>query len=645
MAGDILSIGKTGLFAAQAGLSTTGNNITNANVAGYSRQVVVQSTALSIQAGNGFYGTGTQVASIKRYSDDFLNAQVRTAQSSKSALDAFSAQISQVDNLLADTTAGFSPALQDFFDAVQDVTGNRASNESRQSLLSSSGALASRLQGINGRLQEIRDGVNGQLQSGVTMINSYADQIAELNAQISGASSDLSRQPNDLLDKRDQLVLELNKYIKATVTPGEANTVKVSIGNGLPLVVGKQTYKLAATTSPTDQARIEVGYQTGDRVTVLDEKTLTGGELGGLLDFRTNALDTAQNSLGRIAIGLAMSVNAQNKLGVDQQDRQGVDVFTYGQPFIGKNANNNASSTMDVVARVSDPTRLTTSDYKVEFDGNDYQVIRLSDHQPTKITSVPQTIDGVDFSITGTAAKGDNYIVRPTVNGAAGFNLALTDPSQVAAAIPIATSVPLQNKGTGAISTGTVDPSFFPGRLGAAVTLTYSGGQLTGFPASQPVTVTTSAGAKTTYAAGAPVPYTAGATISFGGMNVSISGGPADGDTFTISPNAGDGDVRNAGLIADLQTKNIFSKGTATVQTTFAEMVSFVGNKAREVQVNAQAGDALLTQAQGAAQDVAGVNLDEEATNLLRYQQSYQAAGKIMQIASTVFDTLLSIGH
>jgi flagellar hook-associated protein 1 FlgK len=644
MAGDILSIGKSGLFAAQAGLSTTGNNITNANVAGYSRQVVVQSTTLSVKAGNAFYGTGTQVASVKRYTDDFLTTQVRTAQASASSLSAYNAQIGQVDNLLADTTSGLSPALQDFFNSVQDVTSNRGSDASRQSMISSGQALSARLQGINGRLQEIREGVNGQIQSDVGLINSYADQIAQLNTQISGASGDPAAQPNDLLDKRDQLIVELNQYVKATVTPGEANTVKVSIGSGLPLVVGKQTYKLAATTAPTDQSRVAVGYQTGAAVTVLDEKTLSGGELGGLLDFRANALDTTQNSLGRLAVGLAMTINGQQQLGVDQQGQQGTAMFTYGQAFVGKNINNNTASTTSVSATISDPSKLTTSDYKVEFDGTDFQVTRLSDNQKTKITGVPQTIDGVDFSISGSAATGDNFIVRPTVNGAEGFNLALTDPSQIAAAIPIATAVPLANKGTGAISSGAVDASYFAAPLGAPVTLAFSGGQLTGFPASAPVTVTTSSGAKTTYAAGAPVPYSAGASISFGGMSVSIQGVPADGDTFTISPSAADGDTRNATLMGALQTTNIFNNGSATYQTAFAQMVSFVGNKAREAQVNGKAADGLLTQAQGAAQNVSGVNLDEEATNLLRYQQAYQASGKIMQIANTVFDTLLSIG-
>jgi flagellar hook-associated protein 1 FlgK len=647
----LLSIGKTGLFAAQAGLATTGHNITNANVAGYSRQVVVQASASAMEESYGFVGTGTQIAQVKRYSDEFLNAQVRTAQASTSALDAYNAQISQVDNLLADSTSGLSPALQDFFSSVQNLTGDRAGAPSRGALLGSSQTLVARFQGMNARLDEIRDGVNSQITANVTLINSYAQQIAQLNEQITQASgSTEQRPPNDLMDKRDQLVMELNKQVKATVVPGDANSLTVSIGSGQPLVVGKQAFELAAATSPTDQSRVEVGFVTGSKVTVLAESALSGGELGGLMDFRAKTLDLAQNSLGRVAVGLASTVNAQHRLGVDANGQPGGDFFTVASAYVGKNVNNNATSTTALTATVSDPTRLTTSDYRVDFDGTDFTVTRLADNQKTKIAPYPQTtaqtIDGVDFAVSGTAAAGDNFLVRPTRGGAAGFQLAISDQSQIAAAAPIATSVPLSNKGTATISAGTVDAGYLSNVLAGPLTLSFDSatGNLAGFPATQPVTVV-AGGASTTYAAGATVPFTAGASYSVAGINFTLNGKPGNGDQFTISPNTAGGDVRNIGLIADLQSTNIFNNGNATYQSAYADLVSTVGNKAREVQVNGAASSALLAQAQGAAQDVSGVNLDEEASNLLKYQQAYQAAGKIMQIADTVFNTLLSIGN
>jgi len=653
MPGNLLSIGKSGLFAAQAGLSTTGHNIANANVAGYNRQVVVQATSLAMDEGYGFSGTGTQIAEIKRYTDEFLNVQVRNAQASSSALNAYYGQISQIDNLLADTTAGLSPALQDFFRGVQDVAGNRASIPSRESMLSAADTLAARFQSIDGRLEEIREGVNSRIKSSVTLINSYADQIAQLNDQIGAFSTTETRMPNDLMDKRDQLVMELNKQIKATVVRGDNNSLTVAIGNGQPLVVGKQAFQLAASVSPTDLTRVEVGYVTGTKVTVLPESALPGGELGGILDFRSGSLDPAQSALGRVAIGLASTFNAQHKLGLDLNGLPGGDFFAQAPAYVGKNINNALASTTTVTAAVSDPTKLVASDYKVEFDGTNYNVVRLSDNQVTPIVPyVPagttQTVDGVDFTISGLAAAGDNFLVRPTIDGASGFKLLIADVAQIAAAAPVATSIPVSNKGTGKISEGVVDANFLASPPALPVTLAFdsASGDLLGFPAGLPVTMVDSAGVSTTYPAPpAAVPFSVGATYTFGGVSVTLSGVPADGDIFKIAANAtGMGDTRNVGLLAALQTKNIFDGGRATYQSAYAQMVSAVGNKTREVQVNGEAGDALLAQAKGTAQDVSGVNLDEEAANLLKYQQAYQAAGKVMQVAGTIFDTLLSIG-
>ncbi|PQO94814.1 flagellar hook-associated protein FlgK [Massilia phosphatilytica] len=647
----LLSIGKTGLYAAQAGLATTGNNITNANVAGYSRQVAVQATAISMGGSNGYIGTGTQVAQVKRYSDDFLNAQVRTAQASSSGLDAYQAQVQQVDNLLADTTSGLSPALQDFFSAVQNLTGDGAGVSSRGSFLTSADTLAARFQSMTGRLDEIRKGVNTQLTATVTTINTYAAQIAQLNDKI-GQLTEAGglNPPNDLLDKRDQLIMDLNKQVKATVVPGDNYSLTVSIGNGQPLVVGVNAFQLAATNSPTDQTRVTVGYVTQGKITPMAESALTGGELGAVLQFRTQSLDLAQNSLGRVAIALATTMNDQNHLGLDGNGNPGGDIFTIAPADVTKNINNNQTSTTAITATVVDATQLTTSNYKVDFDGTNYNVYRVSDNKKTVISPFPQTqpqvIDGLAFDVQGTADKGDNFLVRPTQNGAANFKLALTDGAQIAAAAPIATSVPLTNSGTGKISAGSVDKTYLAAPLAGPVSLAYdkATGTLSGFPAGQDVNVTLN-GATTTYPAGTTPPFQDGASYAVAGMSFTLNGAPGNGDTFTIAPNTGLGDTRNAGLMGDLQSKNILDGGKATYQSAYATLVSTIGNKTREVQANAEAAAAQLTQASAAANNVSGVNLDEEAANLLKYQQAYQASGKVMQIADTIFNALLQIGH
>jgi flagellar hook-associated protein 1 FlgK len=656
MAGNILSIGKSGLFAAQAALATTGHNIANASVAGYSRQVVVQASSQAQDYGYGFVGSGTQVAEIKRYSDDFLNAQVRQAQASTSAFDAYTAQISQVDNLLADTTSGLSPALQDFFKGVQDLASNPSQVASRQALLSAADSLSARFQGLNGRLQEIRDGVNTQITTSVTLINSYASQIADLNNQIGQLSNEQGHPPNDLLDKRDQLVLDLNKQVKANVVAGTNNSITVTIGSGQPLVVGTMAFKLSTVNSATDPTRVEVGYDTGQKVTVLSESLLTGGQLGGLMDFRANSLDRAQNSLGRVALALAQTFNAQHKLGIDDTGASGGDFFVEAPAYVGDSSFNASSSTAVVTAKVSDVSALTQSDYRVDYDGSNYSVTRLTDNKPFAFTPDANgmaTIDGVDITITGASTKGDSFLIKPTINGAAQFAVALADRSKIATGAPIVTDSPLANKGTGKIGEGSVNNAYLVAgnalTTATPVTLTFAAGPpatLSGFPASQAISTTDAAGVVTAYPAGSAVPFAAGTKYSFGGIDVAFTGTPSDGDTFGIKVNqSGVGDNRNARLLGALQTTNILDNKSATFQSSYAELVSYVGNKAREVQVNGQAGAALLTQATESQQSVSGVNLDEEAANLIKYQQAYQAAGKVMQIAGTLFDTLLSIGR
>jgi flagellar hook-associated protein 1 FlgK len=655
MAGNLLNIGKTGLFAAQAALATTGHNIANASVAGYSRQGVVQASLQGQNSGSGFIGNGTTVADIKRYTDSFLNGQVTSAQTSKSSLDTYYTQISQIDNLLADTTSGLSPALQDFFSSVQNLSGTTGSDAARQAMLSSASTMATRFQAIDGRLDELQAGVNSQITTNVNEINTYASQIAHLNEQISAYSASSGRQPNDLLDARDQLVMDLNTKIQTTVSKGDNNSLTISIGNGQPLVVGKQAFGLAATMSDTDQTRVEVGVVTNGKITTLAEDSLKGGSLGGLMAFRLETLDKTQNAMGRVAISLAATFNAQQRLGQDATGAMGKDFFTQPEAYVGGSIKNNITSTTSVKAVVVDATALTQSDYKLEYDGTSFNVTRLSDNAKTRIDPYPQAnaqrIDGIDFTVTGAAAAGDNFSIKPTVNGAANIALKLTDVSQIATATPITTSVPLTNTGTGKISSGTVDAAYLtPGNaITTPIKLTFdkASGTLAGFPADKPVTVTTMAGAKTVYPAGATnIPFTAGSSYNVSGMNVTLSGVPADKDTFTISKNTdASGDTRNAALLAGLQTKNILNGGTATYQSAYAQLVSFVGNKTREVKVNADAGATLLAQVTASQQDVSGVNLDEEAANLLKYQQAYQAAGKVMQIASTMFDTLLSLGR
>ena len=634
----ILGVGQSGLAAAQVGITTTGHNITNAATPGYSRQLVVQASKGGQQIGSGFQGQGTDVVSIQRVFDDFTASRVNSSQTGKAAFDTFNNQINQIDNLFADPTSGLSPSLQDFFGGIQVLAADPSSAAQRQTLLSSAESLVSRFRSLDGQLSQIADGVNKQITGSVTNINSFSQQIAKLNDSIAKATASGSGAvPNDLLDQRDLLITQLSKEIKVTVSNQPGSGYNVSIGNGQPLVIGNATFTLQAAPSLTDQNRLEVGYLTPAGLTRLPESAISGGTLGGLFDFRSTTLDTSRNELGRIALGLATQFNDQSRLGIDQNGNPGKNFFTIPGPQVTPNSLN--SGTAVIGATVSDVSALTASDYRVAFAGPNYVVTRLKDNVVLLNGTLPTTIDGIDFAeVSGTPAAGDNYVVRPTINAASGLTVALTDKTEIAAAAPIVTAAgvtvpptgPSTNGGNGKISAGSVDKSYLGSPLAAPITLTFNAGSISSSPATS----------------GFPQTYVSGQDITFGGITFNITGAPINGDTFTIAPNTtGAGDGRNAVALGALQTKKIFDNKSNSLAGAFGLLVSNVGNKAREVAVNAAAEGKLLENAVALQQSQSGVNLDEEASNLLRYQQAYQAAGKLMQTASTLFDVLLGLGR
>jgi flagellar hook-associated protein 1 FlgK len=533
---------------------------------------------------------------------------------------------------------------------VQNANSNPQSTAARQAMLSAAESLASRFNGLSGRMKELQQGVNSGVTASVNEINSFARRIAEMNNTIAGLSVDPSALPSDLMDQRDALIAEMNKQIKVTVMPAENNMLNVSFGTGQPLVIGNRSQELATANSPSDPERIVVGYQTQGKFSPLPDSVLTGGQLGGLIDFRNSGLDVANANLGKIAAGLADAFNDQHKLGIDLDGNLGGNFFKDIHAYVGYDSRNASSSTVKVDAVVVDAAKLTTSDYDINYNGTDFVVTRASDGATTTIAPYPQTqpqvIDGVAFAITGAAGGPDHFLVRPTYNAAQDFGVELKDRNKIALGAPISTSVPAANTGTGKIGAGSVNANYLlPGnQLAAPVTLTFNSAtnQLSGFPSAVDVTVN---GSTTTYPAGTPVPYTAGAKMAFQGIEIEITGNPANNDKFTISPGSGVGDARNGVLLAGLQTKNILDDGHATFQASYAQMVNFVGNKTREVQIAGAAADTTVAQAQAARDSVSGVNLDEEASNLLRYQQAYQASGKVIQVASELFDTLLSLGR
>lgn len=630
MGNGILDIAVSGLATAQNQLLTASHNISNAGTPGFNRQEVLLSTNTPQSGGAGFIGRGVHSSTVQRIYNQFLVSQSLQIQTQSQSLDSNYAQIKQLDNMFAETTSGLSPTLQNFFSAMQDVATNPAVIPSRQSLLSSADALVARFHSMDQRMSQVREGINTQVTSTVVHINSLAKQIGEINKQIIWAEGAAGGQPaNDMLDQRDELVNQLNKLVNTDTVRQNDGTLNVYIANGQALVVGAQTLSLEAIQSPDSPDNLTIGLVNGNSTIQLPESQISGGTLGGLLSFRSNSLDSAQNSLGRIAITLAQTYNAQHQLGMDLNGDMGTNFFTLPSPKVISASTNNLAA--NITASISNYGALTTSDYEFSYDGTNYTLTRLSDNvSAPPSSSFPITLDGISVTNASSVLAGERFRIQPTINGAKDINVNITDTTKIAAAGPNRTNAATTNTGTGTISAGTVNPLPLDTNLQQPLTITFSSptkfdvaGTGTGLPATNQT-------------------YTAGADISFNGYTFQISGNPAAGDIFTVTPNNnGVADNRNMLLLGALQTTNTLENGTANYQTAYGQLVSQVGNKTRELEVTSKAQANLLAQAEQSVQSASGVNLDEEAANLLRYQQAYQASSKVIEISSTLFDSIL----
>ncbi|EXI76691.1 MAG TPA: flagellar hook-associated protein FlgK [Candidatus Accumulibacter phosphatis] len=678
MGSGILGAGVSGLLAAQHGLQTTEHNIANASTPGYTRQRVIQGSNAGVMTGSGFLGQGTHVATIERVYSRFLTEQVDRSQSGASQLDTYAAQIKQIDNLLADSNAGLSPALQAFFDGVAQVAANPSHLPSRQTMISSAQGLSARYQSLGTQLAQMYDGINGELRDSVKAINSYAEQIARLNEQIGVAQAATGHSANDLLDTRDFLVAELNQLIRAKTSANGDGSINVFVGNGQQLVVGSQSIGLAITVSASDPSRLVVGLKSGAGVQEMPESLIDGGALGGLLAFRSESLDRVSSDLGRSAVSLAQTLNAQSALGQDLLGQSLLSpppsgftpaLFTVGEPGVRAD-NRNPAGSPTVSAAFTTPlpfsgnfyTDLAASDYRLTSDGASVTLTRLADKRQwtaadmaaldVQLQSEPQ---GFSVAASGQLPAGASYLIQPTRDAARkiALNPALVaDPRLIPAAAPIRTAAGTANTGAARISPGSVGPGYEA--LGTALPLTvvYDNGQLRNFPAGTRVSI--DGGAPQVIASTASgVAYTSGASITLvgagnttppSGVSFSISGLPNNGDSFVLARNTGaTADGRNVLALAQLQTLDTMSGRTASFQESYAQLVSENGNRTRQAQIGGEAQKALLKQARESRDSLSGVNLDEEAANLIRYQQAYQASAKALQIATSLFDTILNI--
>jgi flagellar hook-associated protein 1 FlgK len=428
----------SGLSAAQAALSTTSNNISNYTVAGYSRQTTILAEANSTLQGKSYYGNGVNVTGVQREYDSFIAAQLRGSSATYNAANTQYSQVSNIDDLMSTSTTNLSTAIQGFFSNMQNVVSNANDPAARQSMLSNSQGLVNQFQTQAQYLTNMQNSVNTNIASNVDQINTFTTQISNLNQQIAKLSTANGATPNDLLDQRDQLVNGLNNIVGVTVSQQDGSYT-VSMANGLSLVNGFQSTKLVAMPSSSDLTRTTVGYVDPQAGNVqLPESSITTGSLGGMLNFRSQDLDLAQNQLGQLAAAFTTSFNAVHKQGFDSNGNQGVDFFNIGTPTAQGDSKNTSSATL--TAAWTNTSALQASNYTVSYDGTNWSATRLSDNSKTTLTPTTSggvttlNLDGMSLTVNGTPNAKDSFLVKPVQNVVNGMSVAITSGSQIAAA-------------------------------------------------------------------------------------------------------------------------------------------------------------------------------------------------------------------
>lgn len=671
----LINIGMSGLGAAQSGMYTLGNNIANADVESYSRQQNVQKTKGGQQVGQVFIGSGTTLADVRRVYNAFLENQLRSTTSLSSDASSYLNQITPLDTALSSSDTGITAALKSFFSAMQDAAAKPTEDASRQLLLTSAQSLAKRFNTLSAQLNQQNSDINANMASMADQVNNLTKTIAELNDQISRVSS-ISGQPNDLLDQRDGAVRELSKLIGTDVVEREGN-YDIYLKNGQALVLGKTTQTLGVEPSATDPTRMSLILNRGS--TKMDiTSSASGGELGGLIRYRKETLDPALNELGRVALVVADAINSQLAQGIDKNGEFGATLFgdinsaaAISQRSVAKTGNSAGSGNLDVT--IKDTGKLSTSDYQVTFtSATGYSVRKLPEGTDMGSFDLadtpPPVIDGFTLSLNGGGlSAGDSFKITPTRNAAAGIDTVLTDPKRLALASQLTATNGSGNKGTGVITQPTLTSEMD----------IYDAAQRsqlqTGLKYSTPVKLvfgddTSSPQAYKMYDAKGTeigsgtivpgqenklqlsVPMVDGSGNPLGGnftFEMSVSGAPKNGDSYTVAlAGAGSADNRNAQSVIDLQTKSTVEVGAdgkgISLTDAYAKLVSNVGGKAGQAQMDSDATNALHTSALDSRNGLSGVSIDEETGNLIKFQQYYTASSQIIKAAQETFATLIN---
>lgn len=653
----LFDISISGLLSNKAAISTASHNIANANVEGYSRQRVSQNSRTPEFIGGNYFGVGVEISSVKRVFEAAQQLELQANTADFFQADSFFQQAARVDTLLADSKNGISKTIQNYFTALQGVVNDPASIPARQVMLSESQTMMARFEQVHKQLETQMTEINGNIDSIAQEITARAQAIAKLNNEIVSSPGSL---PPDLLDKRDVEVARLSELVSVQTLTQSDGGINVFIGTGQSLVVGALANQLKAEVDPANPKGMRLSITAGSSPIDVT-RNLNGGKLGGLLSVVSDVIDPSFNTLGRVAMAISQKTNTQHRLGIDLNNQLGGNFFTdindaslTASRAIKSTAN---TGTANLAVSINDPALLNDSNYRLFFNAGNYQLINKTTDAvvttfaaPAVPGNVSVTAEGFTINfLSGAPANGDVFEIQATRNFARDINTLISTPEKIAAALPIRGEQASSNTGSASIkaltvsNTGTAQFTTTPGNITPPIRIQFGpaanqfsiinattsapiGGPFGGFVANQSNNMLALAGA----------PYNAY------GYEITIEGQPQVGDRFEVTyNNNGSGDNGNVRLLADLQSAASLDNGKSNFQQGFGRIISQVGVKTQSAEITRTSSESLLFQAKERKQSTSGVNLDEEAANLIKFQQAYEASAQVISVARTLFQTVL----
>ncbi len=665
---DLFQIGLSGIYSSQASLATTSHNISNVSTEGYSRQTVDVTSAQAQKLGTNFVGNGSIINGIDRAYDQFAFKENIINTSAHAYNEVSYTQASQLDQLLSNESTSAANSVLNVFSSLGDVADHPNTIETRAVFLENASNMVNQYNTLYKQLETQFSGVNNDIENSAAAITELADSIATLNSRILAvSSSDSSGDANDLLDRRNQAITALSEYVNVSVLEADNNMVNIYIGSGQGLVMGIQSQSIVAVNGDPDPARKELALSNNGKTSLVDGSKF-GGKVSALFETRENEIERAFNQLGQNVIGLTHAINEQQKQGQTLDGEIGTALFNdinsdqAMQSRVLSHADGKGEATLSV--RIDDLSELSADEFTLtvsEYTAGstlsfsvtnnttgELQTVSIADLANDKRIEIPGA--GISIGIDSISTSdplqvGKEFTLRPTRLGAQQASLDETDPTKVAVAdAEIKAVVSDTNTGTATFRVSDIVDKGDTNYLDedSPITIKISTNTTTSEVAYN-IFDKNDNQINTTELTAIIDPLTGKATLDFAGVKVEMEKGiPVAGDEITINYNeTGEGDNRNILAMSDLQNTKIMNDGKSTFQDVYSEMISEIGAKTANADVAMQSSAILKNQSFERIQSVSGVNMDEEAANLLMYQQHYSAAARVITIASELFDTIL----